>query len=419
MDRRDFFKKAAFTTAGVALATVTETGLLSQKAWADVGGEAGATFGASVQPLGNQSTQDALLALEDMVQRKFTTVHNRFGWEGHLVNKYSEFIANRGQIPIISWFTRGRNPVRWAAIAQGAQDARITSEAQALKAAGWPAYFCFHKEPENEQSLGNAAEWRAAHERMWQIFQDVGVTNATFVPCLMAVTFKGMFGGPRAWLPDHYDVLGVDGYNRNVKGNWRSFEFIFEPAHELATALAQPLFVIEYGCIEGAPGQKGQWFTDADATVRSWPEMLAVSYNHEIGHSGNDANMNYRIDTSAASTSGFRTMGLSGFFNPVDTFYSSKGIQGPTGTGAGTTGSSGSTDAPATTAAERRRHRRQVQRLRARRRRQTHRRHHAHKAARSGGVKTRAQGASRTGASKGNAASGARAVNTSSLSQSS
>jgi hypothetical protein len=420
MDRRDFFKRAAATGAGVALATVGETGLFTQKAWADMGGAPGATFGASVQPIGSQSTTDALLALENMTGRRFNTVHNRMPWETHLVNKYSEFIANRGQIPILSWFTRGRNDVKWSAIANGAQDARITSEAQALKAAGWPAYFCFHKEPENEPQLGNAAEWRAAHERVWQIFQDVGVTNATFVACMMAPTFKGSFGGIRAWLPDHYDVIGVDGYNRNIKGHWRTFELIFTPAHELATALSQPLFVIEYGCVEGASGQKAQWFADAEDTIRSWPEMLAVSYNHEIGHSNMDVGCNYRIDTSSSATSGFRQMGSLGFFNPSDTFFSSKGVEGPTGTDTNgtsgqTAGSSGSTSGtPTTTAAQRRRHRRRVHRLRARRRRIAARKHHANQMPRAGTGKAATRAPQRKPA-----ATGARAVNTSSVGQSS
>ena len=167
------------TTAGVALATVTETTLFSRRRSPTWAARPGATFGASVQPLGSQSTTDALLQLEDLAQRKFTTVHNRMPWETSLVNKYSEFIADRGQVPILSWFTRGRSDVKWSAIAAGAQDARIRSRGPELKAAGWPAYFCFHKEPENEPWLGNATEWKAAHERVWQIFQDVGVTNAT------------------------------------------------------------------------------------------------------------------------------------------------------------------------------------------------------------------------------------------------
>ena len=408
MDRRDFMKRAAVTTAGVAVATVTETTLFSRSAFADMGGGPGATFGASVQPLGSQSTTDALLQLESLAQRPFTTVHNRMPWETSLVNKYSEFIAGRGQVPILSWFTRGKSDVQWSAIANGAQDARIRTEAQKLKSAGWPAYFCFHKEPENEPWLGNATQWRAAHERVWQIFQDVGVTNATFVACMMAPTFKGSFGGIRAWLPDHYDVIGVDGYNRNIKGNWRTFEKILTPAHE-ATALQMPLFVIEHGCVEGSPGQKGQWFADADAVVRTWPEVVGLSYNHETGHTGIDSSMNYRVDTSGSATAGFRAMGATAFFNPTDTFYSSKGFQGPAAAGGGTQTPPADTPAAGRTAAERRRHRRHVQRLRARRQRLAKaKKHHGHAVKqRSGGKST----VTRSG--------GTRAVNRSSVSQSS
>ena len=382
MDRRDFMKKAAVTSAGVALATATETALFSAPAFADMGGAAGATFGASVQPLAGQSTSDALLQLEALVQRKFATVHNRMPWETSLVNKYSEFIAARGQIPILSWFTRGRSDVKWSAIAAGAQDARIRSEAQKLKAAGWPAYFCFHKEPENEPWLGNSTEWRAAHERVWQIFQDVGVTNATFVACMMAPTFKGSFGGIRSWLPNHYDVLGVDGYNRNLQGNWRSFEKILSPAHEVATALQMPLFVIEHGCVEGSPGQKAQWFADADSVVRSWPEVVALSYNHETGLSGIDSRMNYRVDTSASATNGFAAMGAARFFNPVQTFYSPSGVSGPPGSGSGSQAQGSGSSASNLAAAQRRRQRRHVHRLRARRHRQPQARGTGRRAAR-------------------------------------
>ena len=92
-----------------------------------------------------------------------------------------------------------------------------------------------------------------------------------------------------------------------------------------------PLFVIEHGCVEGASGQKGQWFDDAAAVVRSWPEVMGISYNHETGHTGIDSSMNYRVDTSSSATQGFRAMGAAQFFNPTQTFYSSKGVSGPTG----------------------------------------------------------------------------------------
>lgn len=375
MERREFLRKAAVGTAGLALAGVAESSFLARTSWADVASAgSGDTFGASVQTIGSQSTKDALLALENLAGRSFATVHNRMPWQTSLVNNYSTFIAERGQVPILSWFTRGKVDIGWADIANGLQDDRIIAEATKLKAAGWPAYFCFHKEPENEPWLGNAAQWRAAHQRVWSIFQDVGVTNATFVACFMAPTFKGSFGGINAWLPDNYDVIGVDGYNRNISGNWRTFQKIFTPAHDVATAAGRKLFVIEFGCVEGASGQKAQWFADAQTILQGWPEVIGTSYNHETGHTGNDANKNYRVDTSTSSISAFRAMGNSAFFNPVQTFYAptSTSSASTTTTTTTTTGSGPSRARRRTTeltAAERRHQRRRARNRRRRRRR--------------------------------------------------
>jgi hypothetical protein len=345
MDRREFLKTAAFTSAGVALAGLAETTLLAQPSYADITSGSGDTWGASVQPIGGQSVEDALLALEGMAGRKFDTVHQRMGWASHLVNKYSNFLADRGEVPILSWFCRGRGAPQWAAIAAGQQDDRITAEATALKAAGWPAYFCFHKEPEDEPWLGNAAQWVAAHERVWQIFQSVGVSNATFVATYMAPTFGGAHGGLAAWAPPHYDLLGADGYNRNLFGVWKPFEKIFTAAHEACTAMGRKFFVIENGCVEGAPGAKAQWFADAAAVAKSWPELIGVSYNHEIGHRGIENGKNYRVDTSQSSIDGFRSVGATPFYNPAMIFYSSTG-QTTTPAPGGGTGTGGSPPPP-------------------------------------------------------------------------
>jgi hypothetical protein len=79
-------------------------------------------------------------------------------------------------------------------------------------------------------------------------------------------------------------------------------------------------------------------------------------------------------------------MGATAFFNPAQTFYSPKGIEGPIGgVGIEPAPDTPPADKPRTrTAAQRRRHRRRVQRLRARRRRQAPRRHHARAVNRSG-----------------------------------
>ena len=309
MDRRDFLKAAAFTTAGaVAGPTLLQRAgtMLASPALAATGG---AMFGCSAQEYSGKSREELITYLEGLAGGPFDVVHNRFPWQTSLVNGYSRWIVDTGHVPILSWFTRGNSgSIEWRPIANGVHDARIRSEARSLAATGWPAYFCFHKEPENEPSLGNAGDWRDAHDRVYELFQQEGATNVTFVACLMASTFRGSFGGADAWLPPRYDVIGVDGYNRNLGGNWRSFESIFRPALQMARDRSKQLYVIESGCVEGGSGRKGDWLREAAATVDAWPELIGVSYNHEAGHTNNDAGMNYRVDTSDTAIRGFSDM---------------------------------------------------------------------------------------------------------------
>jgi hypothetical protein len=269
----------------------------------------GTLFGCSAQAYGGSSREQLIVYLEDLAGGAFDTVHNRFPWKVSLVNRYSKWIVETGHTPILSWFTRGSDGgVQWRSIANGNQDDRIRSEAKAIAATGWPVYLCFHKEPENEPELGDANDWKDAHDRVVELFLQEGATNVTFVACFMASTFKGGYGGVEAWLPPRYDVVGVDGYNRNIGGNWRTFETIFSPALKVARDRSKQLYVIETGCVEGAAGRKGDWMRGAAATVDAWPELIGVSYNHEAGHSSNDSGMNYRVDTSDTSIKGFRDM---------------------------------------------------------------------------------------------------------------
>ena len=105
--------------------------------------------------------------------------------------------------------------------------------------------------------------------------------------------------GAGAWLPPNYDVLGVDGYNRyNCRHTaWRPFSLIFQSSRDFAVTKAKPLYVIESGCVEGEPGRKAQWMNDARATMKTWPEVMGLSYNHE------DTDCSYYVDSTASSLS--------------------------------------------------------------------------------------------------------------------
>jgi hypothetical protein len=309
MERRDFLRRAAWATAGMTLApgAIGQIGQI-------VGGRASAAtasagFGICAQEYAGKTREQLVQYLEGLCGRAFSTVHNRMGWPISLVNRYSRWIVSTGHTPILTWQTHSSSVnVRWASIASGDHDERIRIEAGKLVALDRNVYFCFHHEPENDQALGTADDWRRAYDRVYELFNEEGATRVRHVACLMASTFKGLNGGEAAWLPPRYDVLGVDGYNRNSGGNWRPFSAIFRPAYDRAVSAGKPMYVIENGCVEGAAGAKKEWFAEAGATIEMWPDLIGVSYNHEAG------SRNYRVDTSTSSIAGFRALGSQGRF---------------------------------------------------------------------------------------------------------
>ncbi len=294
IDRRNFLKRSALVGGAVA-------GL----SWWELAGEAPAKqhprvrWGALSLAGGNQ--EKATAHLEHQVGRKFNTTHYRMPWTSDLVNGFTKWSHQTGHTQILSWFARTKSgPVSWRGIAQGQHDAWITKQARSLRASGWHGYLCFSKEPEDE---GNPADWKAAYDRVHRIFHNVGVHKFRWVVGLMASTYTA--GKAGQWLPRHYDVLGVDGYNRyHCHGTpWRPFNEIFASAHGFAKGHHKPLYIIEAGCVEAETGRKADWFRGARETLKRWPEVVGFSYNNE------DTDCTYYVDSSTTSLAAFSAMG--------------------------------------------------------------------------------------------------------------
>jgi hypothetical protein len=294
--RREFLRGAAALGAGLV---ISGSGALDAEAR-----QTKIRWGGLALPRNGQKDQiEALKALQQMVGRPFATTHFRVPFDHDLVNPFTTWSVKSGHVPIISWFTflSGGGMIPWRSVADGDHDDRIRSQARALAKQGWSGYFCFHKEPEND--AGSATDWKAAHERVHRIFHDEGA-KFRFVPTLTAYTYAGGNGGSGAWLPRHYDLLGVDGYNRSGGSpGWRSFKDIFGPAHRVARRKGMGLYIIEYGSTEGSPGAKAHWFDGARSTMKRWPQLVGCSYNHE------STDRVYWVDTSTTSLHAFRQMG--------------------------------------------------------------------------------------------------------------
>jgi hypothetical protein len=337
MERRDFLKVIASGGASLALSTgfrfpqrlataASEPATPSSSALAAT--SAPCLWGAYVNPFG-LSQSAGISGFESTLGRQLAITRHYLTWNISLVNSTIRWTAGAGRIPYVAWHAtkKGNVAIPWASITAGTEDTWIASQAAAVRNAGFPMYLTFHHEPEDDPGNGSAADFAAAYDHVRGIFDAAGVTNVTWVVTLMATTYGGGHHGYAAWLPESFDLLGVDGYNRHpcianlAKHPWRSFEEIFTPAHNASVSSGIPLFVGENGCVEaydcgvttGDPAAKAQWFVDQGVTLKSWPEVKAILYSHTTcRHNGYP--MEYRVDSSSLSLAAYTQLGLNPYF---------------------------------------------------------------------------------------------------------
>jgi len=358
VDRRDFLKRSAVTGAGFALAPVlklvpgahvpkvrpagslqsldpsqAETPL--QAAQASQASEVltpQVLWGAFAEPRGNQDPRQALVDLENQVGRRMGVHRDYQGMDSDIVGKTVRWLGERGTVPyraFHAWFGSGKQALRWADIAAGRYDAWLSKQAADVAAWGKKMYICFHHEPEDDttgnprsQTMGNigcgtSADYRAAYNHVRQVFRNA--TNLRWVAAFMSPTYLGNNGGPGAWMPSNFDIVGVDGYSRfPCTGNFKTFEQKFLPARRYADSVRKPMAIPEWGCVEmnschhggGDALGKAKWITDAARTMKSWPQLIFVSYSNET-----DGPLNFRVTSTLPSQLAFAAAGKDPYFN--------------------------------------------------------------------------------------------------------
>jgi hypothetical protein len=159
-------------------------------------------------------------------------------------------------------------------------------------------YLTFTHEPtvtrDAQPGCGTPADYVKAYDYVVRYFRSHGVTYP-FVWWMVASSF--IQGHARDWQPPATDfsVVGVDGYNRFLRGVWRTPEYIFTASRDYAQQLGKPLLVGEVGSVEDPrdANRKGDWLTDASGLFRSWG-VDAILWNDQE---------QYRPDSSATSLS--------------------------------------------------------------------------------------------------------------------
>jgi len=284
----------------------------------------GALWGAWVAPVNGQTSAQAVAGLETQMGRQLDIVHRYEAWDDTWPSATELTWAAGGRILFANISVRqmSGSHLSWTAVANGSQDATIDALAGRLKSFGQELYVSFDEEPENryhaDPTTYTLASFVAAYKHLHDRLATDGVTNVAWV-----WNVTGYSGDesiyPSLYPGDSYvDWVAWDPYNWyscsvNTTNVWQSFDSVVQPFYDWVSAgklssgsATKPLMLAEYGSIEhNAVPTKGQWFTDEVSTLPNRPNLKAVVYFDE------NKDCNWPIATSAASTTGFATSGLS------------------------------------------------------------------------------------------------------------
>ena len=142
-----------------------------------------------------------------------------------------------------------------AQVLAGNADAAIDSfAAYVISKAPWPFWLCYYHEPEdNWTTTTDKINYRAASRRIVQRFRDAGVTNAAWMPILMAPwTFQAGSGRDwRTWHPDWngsawqndimMDLCGLDLYCPLIgSSSYSTFDSMMDQTRTKTEAVGVP-----------------------------------------------------------------------------------------------------------------------------------------------------------------------------------
>ena len=279
-------------------------------------GSTGSRWGVFAFPRGGLTAEQQIQQIESQIGRSFGAQRVYTNMNESLPTRTDLLVGSQGRIlyhNINSFRPLNGHKVcyQWSDIAAGRWDNMLIKRANEIRQWGYPVIMSFTHEPNvnsaNHPLCGTAAEYQAAFDHVVAIFDQQGATNATWAWVLTAANFNGSDGGPAAWEPQNYSIVGVDGYNH--AGSWRTAQDLFQTAEAFAVSRGKPLMIGEVGCEEqpGDPSAKAAWIGAAAALFRSWG-VDVVFWTH-TGNGGQ-----WWLDSSSQALNAFAVAGQDPYF---------------------------------------------------------------------------------------------------------
>lgn len=303
-------------SAVAVLALASQTSALQIGAWV------GSASDTSLDGQYPQPTQANVQAFAQLQGRKLDYVQYFANWPATWasVKRYADIAANNGATLMVTWQPSGYTAPQ---IVAGNADAYLARFAREMKTYSHDVWL----RPLHEANGGDWYSWNVgntsmantnedvaeAYRHIVKIFRDSGVSNVKWVWNVNnenasggnTTSFTGTYPGD-AWV----DYISIDGYNFGTfhtvansgwASSWRSFVQAYKPAYTALAKIDKPLFIAEFSSSE-LGGNKAQWYRDAFASLSTtFPRIFAL-----MVFSMNDANGDWRINTTAASLQAWR-----------------------------------------------------------------------------------------------------------------
>jgi hypothetical protein len=270
----------------------------------------GAWVGAWVKPdVPTQAGRVAAVSeFEKAIGRPLDIVHVYHSTEDFPADADLDFIQ-QGRTLMISW---AGDDTR--VIASGRDDALIRQRALEVKALGVPILLRWRWEmnrPNLQASIWSPADYVAAWKHVRAIFTEVGATNAGWVWCPLATDFDGT--NAAAYYPgdDQVEWLCADVYPGS---DYNSFADVSQEFMVWAAKHPKPIIVGEYGAVEGDPGQRAAWLSQAAAYAKAHPQIKAMVY-FEAAQNQNGTDRDFTLTSDLGALNAFKRMAADPYFD--------------------------------------------------------------------------------------------------------
>lgn len=284
----------------------------------------GSYFGAYGNPVSNDGInggQAEISGLEADIGRKLDIDNRFYTWAQQLPTAQEVWDVQNGRIPMVTW---GKHDT--LDIISGSQDAWIRAQADRLATLGGSFFLRFFAEPDGAYQANivhAASDYIAAWRHVHDIFVEEGATNAIWVWCPTANSFKP--GSTNPWPPTLYpgdayvDWVAADGYNwyPSVPTNGgRTFKQVFQDFYDWAVTSGKPIMIAETAALADNPDQAA-WLTAAANTVETDMTMIQafVYFDTLVQKSGNT--YDWRVSTVPATYDAYKAMAADPYFNPL------------------------------------------------------------------------------------------------------